>query len=281
MKKELPPIELPKVNVWNRMLHVWTNPSFIKTVLYCEQEKAVSHTWVFWFVWNSLFAVAGTVAVWFLFAQPGITWLEKDWWSTVPAFEGQVIDGVFSTTLPEPYIVYQDEEFLAVIDTQQVEYTEAILANYAVGVLITADKMIVREDTGEYRSFNFSEAEEDFKFTKADFESGYYSAKSMLVAFGVGIAFVSIWFWLCLLRLISSAWWALIFWGVGRMLKVPHWTYGKSYLSVLNFYVVPLVFETLLLVLAIGILPFSTLLVLALVFGLNFYSFKPQASDLQ
>lgn len=272
-------IEIPKLNVWHRMIHVWTNPSFIKTILFSEQGKAVSRTWSFWFVWNSLFAVVGTVAVWFLVAQPGLNWLEKEWWNTVPAFEAQLTDGVFSTNLPEPYIIYEDEEFLAVIDTQQREYREEILANYSGGILVTAEKVVVRENTGEYRSFNFSKVEDNFSFTKADLEMGYYKTKPTLLGTGIGMVFAALWFWLCLLRLISSAWWALIFWGIGLLSKVNGWTYGKSYLSVLNFYVIPLVFESLLLMLGIGVLPFSTLMVFLLIFGLNFYSFKAQTPE--
>ncbi|NCP66754.1 DUF1189 domain-containing protein [bacterium] len=274
MKKQTPEIVIPKINVWARMAQVWTNPNFIQTVLYAEKEKAVSRTWVFWFVWNSLISVVATVAIWFLLAQNWVNWLENDWWNTVPEFEASVTDGVLSTNLPEPYIIYEDEEFIAVIDTQEITFSEASLEDYAGGLVVTADKMVVREDTGEYRSFNFSEIEEDFSFTKMDVQNGYYSVKPTLLSFAVGFMFVCIWIWLSLIRLISAAWWALVFWGVGVLAKIPDWSYGKSYLSVLNFYVIVLAFESILLLLSIGVLPFSSLLVFGLVFGVNFYSFK-------
>jgi len=214
MKKQTPEIVIPKINVWARMAQVWTNPNFIQTVLYAEKEKAVSRTWVFWFVWNSLISVVATVAIWFLLAQNWVNWLENDWWNTVPEFEASVTDGVLSTNLPEPYIIYEDEEFIAVIDTQEITFSEASLEDYAGGLVVTADKMVVREDTGEYRSFNFSEIEEDFSFTKMDVQNGYYSVKPTLLSFAVGFMFVCIWIWLSLIRLISAAWWALVFWGV-------------------------------------------------------------------
>jgi hypothetical protein len=274
MKKQTPETVVPDVNVLSRMRHVWTNPGFIKTVLLPEKDKAVSRTWIFWFAWNSFFALVGAIAVWFLLIQSWVTWLEEDWWNTVPAVEAQVEDGVFSTNLPEPYIVYQDEDFIAVIDTQETQYSEASLADFRGGAVVTADKIVMREETGEYRSFNFSEAEEDFAFTKSDLENGYYGLKPRLMGLVFAFLLVGMWVWLCLLRLVSAVWWALVFWAVGSMAKIPDWTFEKSYLSVLNFYVIVLAFEALLLLLGIGILPFSSLLVFGLVFGVNFHFFK-------
>ncbi len=266
---------IPTLNVWSRMLAVWTNASFLKHILYAEKDKAVSRTWFFWFVWNSLFAMVGTVAVWFLFAQAWVTWLEEEWWSTVPAFEAQIEDGVFSTNLPQPYVIFDEpSEALVVIDTEQVAYTEESLSAYPGGLFLTADKFVGKKDTGEYQEYYFNELEEDVFFSKADVEKGYFAAKPRLLVLASIVVFVGIWIWLCLFRLISAAWWALLFWGVGAMAQVPGWTYGKSYLSVLNFYVIALVFESVLLGIGVGVLPFSTLLVFGLVFGVNFYSFK-------
>ena len=277
MNKKISEPVLPKINVWARMGYVWTNLSFLKTVFYPEQDKAVSRTWVFWFTWNTIAAVILTIGVWFTFAQSAVSWVENEWWITVPDFEAQIEDGVFSTNLPQPYVIFEEAgEALVVIDTAELEYNEESLKGYQGGVVITASEFIAREETGEYRKFSFSEVEEDFTFTKADMETFWYAAKPRLIGVAIGFIFVGLWFVLCIWRLLTAAWWALVFWIIGLMASTPEWTYGKSYLSVLNFYVIPLVFESVLLLIGVGALPFSTFLVLGLVFGVNFYNLKKE-----
>lgn len=277
MNKKISEPAVPKVNVWSRMGHVWTNLSFLKTVFYPEKDQAVSRTWIFWFTWNTIAAVILSVAVWFVFAEKALDWVENEWWNTVPDFEAQVEDGVFSTNLPQPYVIFEEAgEALAVIDTQGVEYNEESLKEYRGGLVVSANELIAREETGEYRKFNFSDFEEDVAFTKTDMETFWYQVKPRLVGVAIGFIFVGLWFVLCIWRLLTAAWWALVFWLIGLMASIPDWTYGKSYLSVLNFYVIPLVFEAALLLIGVGALPFSTLLVLGLVFGINFYNLKKE-----
>lgn len=278
MTKPTPEPSIPNVNVWARMGHVWTNLNFIKTVLYPEKDKVVSRTWIFWFVWNTILAVVLSVAVWFVFAQSGIKWIENEWWSTVPDFQAQVEDGVFSTNLPQPYVIFEEAgEALIVIDTDETVYSEESLRDYRGGLVVTANEMIAREETGEYRIVNFSEFEANLAFTKADVATFWYASKPTFIGIAIAVVFVGLWFWLCVLRLISAAWWALVFWSIGAMASIPNWTFGKSYLSVLNFYSIPLVFEAGLLLIGVGILPFSTLLVFGFVFGVNFYNFKKES----
>ncbi len=278
MNKKVSEPATPKVNVWSRMGHVWTNLSFLKTVLYPENGKAVSRTWIFWFTWNTIAAVILTIGVWFTFTQSVVSWIENEWWSTVPDFEAQVEDGVFSINLPQPYVVFDDlGEALVVIDTQQVEYNEDSLKGYPGGLVVTAEKFIGKKQTGEYQEVYFSEFEENITFTKADIETFWYGAKPRLIGVAIGFIFVGLWFVLCIWRLLTAAWWALVFWLIGLMASTSEWTYGKSYLSVLNFYVIPLVFESVLLLIGVGVIPFSTLMVFGLVFGTNFYNLKKES----
>ncbi len=268
---------VPSVNVFKRFGLIWT-PTFLKQVLYPEQDKAVGRTWAFWFLWNSLAALAVTVVLWFVFAQSWVNWVEKEWWSTVPEFEAEVKDGVFSTNLPQPYVIFDEVgEALVVIDTEGKTYNEASLKKYEGGLVVTAEKMIGKEQTGEQRIFTFADFEEDVTFNKADAEKGWYMVKPRIMAFAGIIVFFGLWFWLCVIRLLSAVWWALVFWAVGAMCRIPEWSFGKSYLSVMNFYIMALIFETGLLLIGVGVVPFSTLLVFSLVFGVNFYAFKQAA----
>jgi len=270
---------VPAVNVWNRMLQVWTNTSFIKTVFFPEQEKAVSRTWTFWFVWNSFVAVGVTIAFWFLAGQAGLKWVENEWWPTVPDFEMDITDGEFSTNLPNPYVFYDADGALVVIDTLGAEYTEESLRGYEGGMVVAADRVMLKDQNGEFTTVYFSDFEEDINFTKTDIESGWYEFKPTLVTWGSILVFICVWFWLCIVRLLSAVWWALIFWGIGNMARVPDWTFPRTYLCVLNFYIVPLVFEIVIFLIGVGMVPFSTLLVFGLVFGVNFYAFKKEAPE--
>jgi hypothetical protein len=272
--------DVPSVNLWQRMLQIWTNTAFIKTVIYPEKDKTVGRTWLFWFVWNTLIAIGLTVLVWFVFLLPGVTWVEDEWWNTVPDFEVAVNEGVFSTNLPQPYILYNDpNDALVVIDTEALEYSEASLVDYPGGVVISADKIVVKDETREYRSVLFSEFEEDVSLTKNQTEMFWYESKTNLMAWAAVFIFIGMWVWLCLFRLLTALWWAWIFWSLGALAKVPNWNFTKSYMSVLNFYTIPLVFELGLLLIGVGLLPLSTLLVFSLVFGVNFYAFKDDTAE--
>ena len=265
---------VPQINVFERMFHVWTNFSFLKEVLYAEKDKAVGRSWGFWFLWNTIIAVVVTFGFYFVYAQSWINWVEQDWWGTVADFEMTLEDGEFSTNLPEPYVFFDDDGALVVIDTQEQQYNEESLREMRGGLVITKDKMIAKEQTGEFQSFYFDEFEEDFTFTKADVTAGYYELKPRLMSWVIGIFFFGVWFWLCIWRILTATWWALVFWGIGNMVGIPDWTYPRSYFAVLNFYVIPLTFELILIFVGVGLVSFSTLLAFGLVFGLNFYAFK-------
>lgn len=267
--------KVPALNVWSRFGQVWTNANFLQSVLYPEKDQAAGRTWTFWFVYNSLIALVLSVGL-IVWGHDFAKEFEADVKNEVPEFTMSVIDGKFSTDLPQPYVInaLEEDDILLAIDTEEVTYSRESLKEYEGGLVITADEFIGKKSSGQYESFPFSDFEEDVTFTRADLINGWEELKPRILMFIYGFIFVAIWFWLCISRLATAAWWALVFWGVGAALRIPDWNFGKSYLSVLNFYIIPLVFELMLLILGVGLFPFSTLLVFGLVFGVNFYTFK-------
>ena len=89
-----------------------------------------------------------------------------------------------------------------------------------------------------------------------------------------------IYIWLVLFRLVSALFWALIFWVVGSVLNIKRWDYGTSYLAVMNFYAIVLIIESFLFYVW-QIPPFSTFIIFAILFGLNFWHLKNNDSTNQ
>ena len=229
--------KIPEINVFNRLGHVWTNLNFLGLVLYPEGGRAAPRTWGFWFLWNTVAAIIITAGLVWLGLKPLLEKLETEAWPQVPDFELTVIDGLLTTNLPEPYVIYEDEETLVVIDTAETQYTEAVLKNYDGGLFVNAEKLVGKEDSGEYRSFYFAEFGEDFAFTRQDIENFWQESQSVLFGIGLSVVFVLVWLWLCVWRLLTAVWWALVFWGVGNLYGLKDWSFGRRLRTIFSFYI--------------------------------------------
>ena len=273
MKKSSPK-EYP--NIFTRFFYAWGNPHFLeKTVM---KEKTSGRTWGFWFFWNTILTLTITVGLWTLSLSP-IAELEKEAQASLPEFTAEMKDGTLSTDLPEPYVLHEQKEgetTLFVIDTKTQTYNQESLANYEVGLIIKSDRVIIKEQAAEYKTIAFNEFGEeniDFTLTKATMFDAWEEYKTAIIATLFTIFGVFLWIFLALIRLITALFWALIFWAAGSLAKIKGWSFGKSYLSVLNLYFIPLILETILLILGVKFM-FSTLIFFSLVFGLNFWKMK-------
>jgi len=266
---------VPAVNIFTRMVRIW-DPNFLAQTLYPEGEVAVGRTWRFWFFWNTILTILACAWLWWSVFTPGVKTLETELWPEVPAFEFVIEEGEFSTTLPEPYVL-EDKESIFVIDTEETTYTEDILDSYEQGVFVNKHEFAGKKSNGEYQSFKFKDLETDLKLNRADVETFWNEGRSTLFVAGGMIVFLMLWGFMALFGLLTALWWALVAWVFGLIFGIKDWAFGKSYLSVLNLYFIPIIAEFLLMMVGIYI-PFSTLIIFVLVFGLNFYFLKQHQS---
>ena len=106
----------------------------------------------------------------------GFWWLSHNWNPTlnqlekiVPAFQIQVDQGHFSTTLPNPSVL-GDTSFALIIDTRDTrDATGQVtdLSPYASAIVISKTKAVLKKDKFETREYSFSVLP-DFKLTTAD-----------------------------------------------------------------------------------------------------------------
>ncbi len=262
-------------NVFVRTIAVWT-PSFITNLI---AEKRSGPTWLFWFFWNILISAAlAGLLIWgvnsfsdIFFNKAWPTFNEK-----IDDFELEIKDGELITSFKEP-ITLIDGDIAFVLDTQQKEYTPAVLDDFKQGVFITKNKIIHKENF-RTQEVSFSEFE-GFKLTKHDLEifakESYPDVKNIVLTSLVIILFL----FLCIFRLLTALIWALIFWVVGIMWGVKKWNFGTAYLAVLNLYFVALILSVPMMFL--GIPPFlaSTFIIFMIFFNINFYNAPREISD--
>lgn len=261
MKKTKP------TNFFNRIIPVWSDPNFLKNTILKQDDTGT--TFGFWFFWNTILAIGATITLWFF----GHTWIadtERELIPSIPEFEFTLENGQLSTNLPEPYVIEEANQGIFVLDTQETTYDESVLQSYPAGAFINSEKAVIKESTAEYQTIYFAEfAELEGTLDKQQTLAFWEEIKPQVYFWIWILAGVGIWLFLCVFRMITAIWWAFIFWAIGSMFKIPQWSFGNSYLAVLNFYIIPLVIEFALLIWGINI-PFSTFIILGIIFGLNF-----------
>lgn len=267
----------PKLNVVSRLAQVWTNFNFIKLVLYAEREQAVGQTWKFWFFWNTIFVLIVCVGLFFI--RPVVLeHIDNSVWPLIPEFELEITNGRLSTNLDEPFVIPFEDQGIFILDTQEVAYTAEALKSYPQGVFVNAEGLVAKEADGKIETIGFDEFEENVRLSRTQLGQMWGDSRFSIynwMIFGFGLI---LWLWFCLFRLLTAVWWALVFWAYGSAWGIKDWTFGRSYLSVLNFYIIPLVFETMLLF-GLIVVPFSTLIIFTLVYTLNFWWFKTSGAD--
>ncbi len=256
------------INAFNRIKLI-LNSSFLS---YFFTEKESWKTWKFWFFINTIITLIITI-VFSVGINSGINEFRSDIWNNIPEFQTDFKDGKLDINQIEQPYVHNEDGFLFVVDTKSEIIDESIFNENDQLVYITSSKAVVKKSEFETREFVFAKIEEDFSFSKIDINNWFIDNLFTIKLIISIVAFFGIWFALNIFRLLTAAWWALIFWVFGLMFKVEKLDFGTAYLSVLNFYFIPCVFEYILLKFNIFI-PFSTFMIFGFIFGVNFWNIK-------
>lgn len=259
-----------------RLWHVWANFRFLKNIL--TQEKTSGKTWAFWFFWNSAFALVFTVALYFFGVKFADSFVLEQMEQVPADLEFTMKDGFLRSNMEEPLII-QEEGTTIAIDLKKQKFSEDNLPG-TEGLFIFEDRFISqrgvkREEVifADIVAQNPELSGQEFTIDKATAKNFWQENKTTIYNYATVLAFIFIWIWLCLIRLLAALWWALIFWLYAKIWGIQNFDYGTSYLSVLSFYSIPLAFETVFLISGV-LIPFSTIILFALIFSLNFYYIK-------
>ena len=256
--------------VLNRFVDIW-KPDFLKKLLQMDNQKT---TWNFWFFYNSILAILFSIVAVFTLGQflnKGLEYFAINY----PQARVTLENGKLSTEGFNEPIFFEDEKSVFIMDTNGEKYESSILDKYSAGSFIGATKIYYKTGGSsiETRVYDLSKIEQNFSLTQQELNSGIKgnSAKIYMIVFALFIVWTII--FLAGFKLISALWWALLFWVLAMILGIKELNFKKTYYAVLNFYVIVLLFQGLLLFTQINF-PFSTTLVFVLLFGLNFLKIK-------
>ncbi len=178
-------------------------------------------------------------------------------------------------------------DMVFVLDTKERFVTLEDSENFENAIFVLHDKFIAKtEENGKTEIISFQDIfskaqEEGEKFTlpytlNIDSFSELKEVLSgiffVLIAIVFGIAYL----FLAGFRLISVLFWTLIFWAIGAIAKVKEWNFEKSFMAMLHFSFVTLLLFPLGVMLGLSMF-LSTFILLALLFGMNFYTLKKKA----
>jgi hypothetical protein len=88
-----------------------------------------------------------------------------------------------------------------------------------------------------------------------------------------GIVMFLLYLFLSIARLINAVLWAIVFWTIGAIANVKNWDFEKSFIAMLHFSFVTMLFTPLALVLDLTIFWYSFAL-FGILFGMNFWNMK-------
>ena len=258
-----------KITAFNRFSQIWL-PDFFKEVLL--KEKSSASTWKFWFLWSTLFTVVATI-IFSLGTFSAQKEFEETFLPTLDDFEIELKNNQLSTTFSEP-VLWEDDELAVILDTQKIQYDETVLQNYKEGFFITENKILIKDgNSGTYETVFFEAFETDFTLSKVGLQEWFDTYRQTIKWAAVGVFFFGIGLSLHIYCLLTAFFWGGVFWGVGKMVDIKHFSFWMSYRAVLNLYFIPLLFESLLFINGAHI-PFFTPLLFCLLFGMNFWILK-------
>lgn len=257
-------------NIFTRFISIW-RPDFFKDILL--EEKSSGPTWKFWFFGNSILTVIITAFTSFSFFVL-LEEVEKEILPNIENFEIEVKNGKLTTTFPDPFLWSNDDIGVVILDTKKAQYDETTLHNYSGGFFVSTEKFIWKDaGSGKTETRYFSEINENFSLSKVTVEKWLLDKKGLIKSIIIGFLFFGIWIFLNIIRLVTAVIWAFIFWIVSLIAEVEKFNFGTSYLAVLNLYFIHLIIEGLLIINMV-IIPFSSFILFAILFGMNFWTLK-------
>lgn len=262
-----------KKNVFARFIEIF-KPSFLKNLI---KENKPSKSWLFWFLSNTLFAI---LISFFIFSdlKSFVNEAKKGINQELP--DGEIImenQSLRTQGVDEPLFFHESEEDVVfILETQTEQYSKEDLKEYSMGFLFTEDTMYFKnEGSNKIEQLPYMEAGiSDFVLSRESVLDFIDNSKSAFVTVLGIIAVIVFWLWISVIRLAFAAWWALIFWIMGLIFNVRNFTFGKSYLAMLNLYFIPLLLEWLLKRFLNFKFPFETFTILLIVFIINLYHLK-------
>jgi hypothetical protein len=258
-----------KLNIFSRFVAIW-KPDFLKKF---AKEDSAGPTMAFWFFWSSIVAIIMTVVVMF-----NLGGFEKNVVNEIPEGKFVLKNGALSTEgVNEPiFIEFDNGNSVFVLDTKGVKYDKTILDKYQTGFFVSSSEWINKQSVSQTQAYQFSTFKENFTFSKQNITDWLNTFSGVMYAVLGVIIFIGVWMGTALFRLLTAFWWALIFWIVAMIANVePYKKYMKVYMAVLNFYIIPLILETLLLGQLLQFqIPFGTTILFGIFFGLGFWWIK-------
>jgi len=260
------------LGIFSRFVAVWTHPNFLSDTIL--KEKSSGKTWGFWFFWNTVVVLILALSLWVSFSGPTNKFVQNTL-NELPISEISLIDGEFSM-IPDTPITWttpDSNDYGIFIDISGNTYDREVLKKYHSGLWMDSKEIFIK-DAKSYESIFFHEIPENFSLTSQEtkvFWEEYHSEIFKILAL---IAFVLLWIFVCLFRLLIALWWSFLVWLGGKIFDIPDLDFGKSYLAVMHFYLVPLIIESALFFGFGFAFPYSTTLFLFLIIGLNFWYIK-------
>lgn len=271
------------LSFWNRFIAIW-RPDFLQRHLAHNDSRGA---WRFWFgahlFLTFLFSIFFTL-VYSHFVEnlqdPNGNF-QSEIFSVIPQDFVVTLDndGLSTKNFPDPYLWNNanHQDFVFVLDTKGDTYTVETLSSYSSGVFIDSEKIVSKENDFKSETFLFSRfmdsQNQELVFDYNALQNIFLFLKSFTVSFFFLVFFFG-YFFLAVFRLLLALWWALFSWVIGRhVLNIHSFSFKKAYESVLHLYLIPLILEFVLLINGFSI-PFSTLFIFTLFFGMNFYALK-------
>lgn len=239
-------------NIWRRAIDVW-KVDFLARFVSGLHTDVRTTVW-FWIVINSIFALVVSVMV--FFALLGIKPALQEFIRTNIPDDAQVVlqNGVLDvrnmsnpslqTMRYEDPTTEREEDAVLIIDTHGDTYNLTTLEDYGRGVALFAHKAYVK-DSGEIQEISFQDIP-DFTASKNDVNA--WVDRYLLPTVIAIVLFVAVFMVIMfsIMRAILALWWALILMVTGYIMRVRI-SYRMAYMSVLNFYFIPLVVQIVLM----------------------------------
>ena len=202
-----------------------------------------------------------------------------------------------SKNIPDPLIIVGSEdngaaytsfksvpdnfaEFAFVMDTKGTLYLENQDKNFASYFYFLQDKAIIHDGRkGETQEVIYKDLIKDMEISELpktfNFESLKGSRKFM-ASFVAGIVVVLSFFlylFLAIFRLVNALFWALVFWAIGAIAQVKNWDFEKSFMAMLHFSFISMIFVPLAFIFDIAVIWYA-FIVFGILFGMNFWEME-------
>ncbi len=166
------------------------------------------------------------------------------------------------------------------LDTKDVLGLDNLDKNFANFAYIMSDKIIMYDGRKhKTQAMPFKEIfqnEEVTDFPKIINKESLKEVKPFLKVFLTSMVImmaIGFYIFLAIFRLINALFWALIFWAVGAIAQVKNWDFEKSFMAMLHFSFVSMLFLPLAFVFNLSVFSYAAI-VFAILFGMNFWEME-------